>query len=241
MDSISYGYSAEPTKNPFKFARALWRLISREANDASTADAAVVELGFVRSRLGRRFARWHVTLDYLKRDPTTAAAIARREVMGPINLKELENLPEGSLGRVFADHCRTRGINPNLVYIPPIDDEGWLLNHLFQTHDIWHVVTGWPNDEQGEVGLGGFYCGQMNSPAFYVFMFTLLMSKVVWQKEDPAPLFDAFVSGYRAGKKARPLFATSWKEMWQDPLEDVQHRFGIPSTVIGAKSHPVAA
>ncbi len=35
-----------------------------------------------------------------------------------------------------------------------------MLNHLYQTHDIWHVVTGWGNDLPGEVGLGGFYSAQ---------------------------------------------------------------------------------
>ena len=37
---------------------------------------------------------------------------------GPIVLEELETLPSGTLGQVFAEHCHNRGINPNLVNVP---------------------------------------------------------------------------------------------------------------------------
>ena len=154
-----------------------------------------------------------------------AETIERRACIGPINLEELEKLPAGSLGREFADHCRSRGIDPNLVHIAPEDEESWLLNHLFETHDIWHVVTGWPNDGRGEVGLAGFYCGQLHSPAFFAFMLSLVILKTVWRKESTSQLFDAFVSGYRDGQRTLPLFGTAWNEFWQEPLVAVRARF----------------
>jgi ubiquinone biosynthesis protein Coq4 len=43
------------------------------------------------------------------------------------------------------------------------DDAGeFVMAHLLDSHNIWHVVTGWGNDESGEVGLDAFYLGQLN-------------------------------------------------------------------------------
>ena len=41
--------------------------------------------------------------------------------------------------------------------IPEKDEVDQLLAHLFSTHDLWHVATGFGNDDVGEVGLGAFY------------------------------------------------------------------------------------
>ena len=89
------------------------------------------------------------------REPSPQSRIASR--FGPVVLEDLERLPDGTLGRSFALHCRARALNPNLVQIPPTDEVGSILHHMYQTHDIWHVVTGWGNDLPGEIGLGGFY------------------------------------------------------------------------------------
>ena len=60
-----------------------------------------------------------------------------RRAFGPIDQAALEKLPAGCLGRVFADHCRLREIDPNLVHIPPDDEVGWLLNHVYQMGARW--------------------------------------------------------------------------------------------------------
>ena len=146
---VTFGYSSEPTRNPFRYLLALWRLV-RDPSD--TEEAAIVELGFARTRLGRRFARWEEVVEALRRDPRTAPALQRRRPCDPIDLDALGRMPEGTLGRVFAEHCKVRALNPNLVYIAPDTEVDWMLHHLYLTHDIWHVVSGWGNDEIGEYG-----------------------------------------------------------------------------------------
>lgn len=226
MDPKDYGYSPEPTRNPVRYALAVWRLIRRDP-ETTTDEAAVVEIGFARSKLGRRFARWEAVADTLHRDPRTAVAIRDRKPFGPIRLEDLEGLPEGTLGRAFAAHCRRRNLNPNLVHVPPTDEIGWLLNHLFQTHDIWHVVTGWGNDLAGEVGLGAFYTAQLGNPAFFGYLFALVQLNMIWRRADLAQFFEAFCAGYEAGKQSEPLFGADWDALWALPLDEVRGRFGI--------------
>lgn len=226
MEAIKYGYSARPTRNPLRYLLAVWRLIR---NDPATQvkEAAIVEMGFVRSRLGRRFARWEEVAATLKTDPRTAASFRTRKAFGPILVDDLQRLPEGTLGRVFAGHCQARGLEPNLVHVEPTGEIGWMLNHLFQTHDIWHVFTGWGNDLPGEFGLGGFYCAQLRSPAFFGYMVALLLLNVVMRRGNLAEIFDAFTAGYRSGKCAQPLWGLDWDELWEVPIADLRMRFGI--------------
>jgi ubiquinone biosynthesis protein COQ4 len=225
-ESTGYAYSARPVRNPFRYARAVWRLIRRDP-ETTTAEAAIVEMGFARSRLGRRFARWEQTAAVLRADARTAPSLQERRLLGPIDLESLDGLPPRSLGRVFADHCRAREIDPNLIQVPPTDEIGWLLNHLYQTHDIWHVVTGWGNDLPGEVGLGAFYAAQFRSPAFFGYMLALIFLNVISRRADLDEIFAAFSAGYRGGRAAEPMFGTSWDELWTLPLDQVRGRFAI--------------
>ena len=226
MESSAYRYSARPTRNPFRYLLAVWRVVRRDPTTA-VEDAAIVEMGFARSRLGRRFARWEEAIERLGRDPRTADALRVRRAFGPIALEELADLPQGTLGRVFADHCRARGIDPNLIQVPPTDEVGWMLNHLYQTHDIWHVVTSWGNDLPGEVGLGAFYAAQLGSPTFFGYMLALIFLNVISRRAALGEVFEAFSVGYRAGQRAEPLFGTAWDELWGTPLDEVRAQFAI--------------
>jgi ubiquinone biosynthesis protein Coq4 len=228
-----YAYTARPVRNPFRYALAVWRLVRRDPS-GTTDEAAIVEIGFARSRLGRRFARWEQTVAALRADARTASALQARRPFGPIVLGELEGMPPGTLGRVFADHCRSRAIDPNLVRVPPDGEVGWLLHHLYQTHDIWHVVTGWGNDLAGEVGLGAFYAAQLRSPAFFGYMLALVLLNVVSRRADLDEILAALSSGYRGGRAAEPIFGTAWQELWALPLDEVRARFAIDrSEIVG--------
>jgi ubiquinone biosynthesis protein Coq4 len=240
MESTGYHYSARPTRNPFKYLRAVWRLVR---NDPSTQieEAAIVEMGFVNSRLGRRFARWEGVVDHLKADPRTAPSFSTRKPFERISLEDLERLPEGTLGRVFADHCRARELDPNLVYMEPNDDVGWLLHHMFHTHDIWHVFTGWGNDLPGEFGLGGFYAAQLGSPPFFGYMVALLLLNVVMRRANLDEVLEAFSAGYQTGKRAQPLWGLDWHELWDVPIGELRARFEIDRTAIVGEGVRVAA
>jgi ubiquinone biosynthesis protein Coq4 len=233
MAATAYAYTARPTRNPFRYLASVWRLVTKDP-DTTTPDAAIVEIAFARSKLGRRFARWEEVADHLKSDPRTAAAMQARRPFGPIRLDELARRPAGSLGRVFFEHCQTRGIDPNLVQIPPDSEVEWMLNHFYQTHDIWHVVTGWGNDLPGEVGLGAFYAAQFGNPAFFGYMMALVLVNVVLRRGDLGEVFEAFSRGYQSGKRTEPLFGTDWEALWDRPIGEVRARFGVDqSSIIG--------
>lgn len=240
MTSTEYEFSAKPTRNSFRYLLAVWRLIRNDPSQ-QIKEAAIVQMGFSRSRLGRRFARWGEVVETLKADPQTAASMQEQKVFGPINIDKLRLLPEGTLGRVFAEHCLTAGIDPNLVYVPPTNDVGWMLNHLYQTHDIWHVLTGWGTDLPGEVGVAAFYPAQFGAPPFFGYNVALTFLNVVMRKADLEQVFEAFSVGYQTGQRAEPMFGMDWDDLWDVPIEELRTRFKLDRTEIVGEGIRVAA
>jgi ubiquinone biosynthesis protein Coq4 len=224
VPEIHYAYSLEPTRNPFRYLLALWRTV-RDPTD--TTEVSIVEMGFARSRVARRFARWEEIADVLRCDSRTASALLSRRPCDSIDLEALGRMRPRTLGRVFAEHCRTRDLNPNLGYIPPDGETGWILHHLVFTHDVWHVVSGWGNDEIGEYGLGGFYLAQLAGAPFFGYLLAIATLSTVLRRRSLSDFMDAVVMGYGMGKRAEPLFGVDWSPLWEMPLEDVRARFGI--------------
>ena len=84
----------------------------------------------------------------------------------PINLDQLQQLPEGSLGRVYADQLIRQGITPDTLIDPsPVTNaQEFVVHRLKETHDIVHVLTGFGIDGVSELGLQGFNLAQNRSP-----------------------------------------------------------------------------
>ncbi len=240
MAEAGYAYTGQPTRNPLRFLLALWRSF-RDLTD--TEEVAIVEIGFARSHLGRRFARWNEVATRLEADPSTRALLHDAPPLPPLDLERLAALPEGTLGRVFADHCRTRGLDPNLVRIPGDELADRLLDRLYGTHDVWHVATGWGNDDTGEVGLGAFYLAQLQAP-FFAFLFAIILLNTVFVAPKTLRLrMDAFAAGSRAGRRAEPLMAVDWETLFATPLPEVREHLRVDAAetlgegILGADVH----
>lgn len=218
-----YAYSAKP-RNLLRVMLALWR-VTRDLQN--TYEAGIVEIAFARWRPARRFARWDEVIADIRRDPGIREAFEQRRALGWIDVDALATLPEGTLGRVFATHLRANGLDPNLVQIPVEDDVSYLLQHLYQTHDVWHVVSGCGNDEPGEFAVGGFYAAQLGAP-FFAFLLALAFLNTAFAKPlQLRPRLEGLAKGHLAGKAAKPLFGTDWTELWAVPLEEVRRSFDI--------------
>src|SRR5438477_261218 len=78
----------------------------------------------------------------LPRDPRCALALDERHRFR-IDLASLRGLAPGTLGRTFAEHMIANGLDPSaLPDLPSTDRRSFFRAHLYETHDIWHVVTG---------------------------------------------------------------------------------------------------
>jgi len=84
------------------------------------------------------------------------------------------------------------------------------------------------------VGLGAFYCAQLGSPAFFGYLLAMIFLNLVTRRSDLDPIMAAISAGYRAGRRAEPLFGIAWDELWTEPIADLRARFGLdPERIVG--------
>lgn len=153
-----------------------------------------------------------------------------------IDLEALGRLPEGTLGRAYADFLRERGLSPDVFEHPPEDitdpEMAYVVHRLRQSHDLWHVVTGYETDPASEVALQAFTYGQLHAPSsgILALLGTLRGSQL---KRD---LVIDVVRAYRLGRRAESLAIFPWEDHWATPLADVRTRLGLPLVPTAARA-----
>jgi ubiquinone biosynthesis protein COQ4 len=157
--------------------------------------------------------------EHLRRDPACAALIDERWIPGEQNLEQLAALPEGSLGHAYAKEMNRLGYNPNLhAGMAPESDAMYVELRLSQTHDLWHVITGFDTSVNGEIGLQAFHLTQFPYPLASVLTAHALLSTTILEADQLPALVQAIHAGLQLGQQSRPLFAQRWEEGWEKPL-----------------------
>jgi len=169
-----------------------------------------------------------VIADRVAADPVGATALSERPRLGNIDLQRLHALAEGTLGRAFADHMLSRGLDP--AAIPELeagDDAAFVQAHLYETHDIWHVVGGFDTDVAGELGVQALYAAQLPGRLPPVIIVGGLLQALLFAPGDWESRVAGVVRGWRLGKRARPLFGVRWDTLWEVPLDEVRASLGV--------------
>jgi len=158
--------------------------------------------------------------EHLRRDPACAALIDERWIPPAHDLARLAALPAGSLGQVYAASLARLGYDPNLhAGMEPLNDAHYVELRLSQTHDLWHVITGFDTSVIGEIGLQAFHLTQFPYPLASTLTGHALLTTTVLEPDQLPPLVEAIRVGLQMGLVARPLFAQRWEEGWAKPLQ----------------------
>ncbi|HEY9906116.1 MAG TPA: Coq4 family protein [Thermosynechococcaceae cyanobacterium] len=150
--------------------------------------------------------------------PEVAAIVAERYMAPPHDLVALLQYPEGSLGYVYAHHMKQAGFQPFESAIAVDSDTRYVENRWQQTHDIWHIITGFDVSEIGEIGLQAFYLAQFQLPLASLLIANALISVTLFQPSQLSPLLAAIAQGWQMGRIAKPLIAQRWEEAWEKPV-----------------------
>jgi ubiquinone biosynthesis protein Coq4 len=179
-------------------------------------------------------------IDEVAKDETGARALVTMPRV-QIDRAALRQLPAGTLGRAYIDFMDGNGLNPeDLPTRPAANAADFVRAHLFETHDIWHVVTGFKTDLAGELGLQAFYLAQLPARLAPLLLAIGMANTLVYNFDDRDARMDAIAHGWRLGKRARPLFGQDWTALWTTPLADVRARLGLEAAAADA-SLPLAA
>lgn len=174
-------------------------------------------------------------VDELKTHQQGRRALELKPRVGRVTVPQLLAMPAGTLGRAFGDFLHTRGLDPSaLPHRAAVDDTSFLHAHLYETHDLWHVVTGFETDVAGELGLQAFYgaqlCGRLPSALLAIgFVNTFLFAH-----HDRGRRLDAISKGWMLGKSVKPLSGYDWAASFSRPLAEVQAELGFTVPAVQA-------
>jgi ubiquinone biosynthesis protein COQ4 len=169
-------------------------------------------------------------------DPRGARALIVRPRIGRIDLGELRQLPEGTLGRAYAEHMIANGLDPSAIpTLASNDPFSFVRAHLYESHDVWHVLTGFGTSVAGELGLQAFGLAQFPSRLAAVLIAGGLLHAVITRFDDRDARMSEIARGWILGKRAQKLFGVAWGEMWTRPLTSIRRELGIDLAVLDAQ------
>jgi hypothetical protein len=129
----------------------------------------------------------------------------------------LAELPEGTLGRTFFEHCRRNGF--------ALPGERGALPETMVFHDMAHALVGAGTDIPGETHMGGFEAGLLRERGFTMLEFAFMLFNLGAKlPTDAAPAVgavevDVLLRGYADGRRAT-LDLIAW-EPWADVGESI--------------------
>ncbi len=168
-----------------------------------------------------------LVINFLASNPQGKSAFERYPRVGEVDLERLALLPTDTLGYAYANHMIQNGLKP-LKIKPSTNNYEFLGAHITETHDIWHVVTGFNTSIIGEIQLEAFYVSQLQFSRFWLALIAKnLLKTVVYDIEHSTEYMDAIAEGWMLAKPAKPLFGIDWKTLWQSSLNDIRDSLNI--------------
>ena len=150
-----------------------------------------------------------------------------------VDLDALGQLPAGTLGRAYADFMTGHGITPEIFDGSPKQvsepQAAYFVQRMRQTHDLWHVVTGYETDPLGEALLQAFSYGQLQAPSSLLISLSGILRGLGKRRTLPREMLAA----YRAGRRARNLATFLWEDYMEASLSTVREQLGISGPAPG--------
>jgi ubiquinone biosynthesis protein COQ4 len=159
----------------------------------------------------------------------------------------LRETPKGSLAHAYCDFMESEGLTaaglraeaeklgrtqyPDLVQ--------WFSERSRDTHDLFHVLTGYGRDALGEQCVLLFTHGQSPTQGHLLIGYAgaANIAKMTWGSK--APVFRAVNEAKRTGKGAPRLIEQPIRELLKQPLERVRSALNIPEPAAYRECHRI--
>ena len=153
------------------------------------------------------------------------------------NLERLATLPLGTVGRDYFDFLKRYRIDPKDLQMPSRSydpDELYLFQYFYETHDLFHLLTGFDTTIAGELGLQAFYLGQAPTPLAPLLVSIGTLREFWINPLKAESLLKTVFGGYALGTKATPLFGVDWEAELERPTTTIRMRYGLLINEIGS-------
>lgn len=154
----------------------------------------------------------------------------RPTLQGPdLDLSKLAALPDGTLGREFARYFERNGIHPFLTTFAIDSDDVFLTKRYRETHDLLHVLTGYPTHMLGEMELQAFVLGNLGLPsAAMILLFSVGLRFQICGLREFGKYVSRLRAAYRRGKRSQMMLDVDFEQHWADTLAAVSEKWIAP-------------
>ena len=148
----------------------------------------------------------------------------------------LASLPKGTLGREYYEFCQREQLTPGGLDEAVAEgfdrsrlkrmseDEQFLQAWLRDTHDLYHVLTGYGTDLLGEIGVLTFTATQTWNPAVWFMVLVGTTMIAIRGRADP----HLFAGAIWRGLRARSIITPNWKTLLEQPLSRIRTDLRVP-------------
>lgn len=140
-----------------------------------------------------------------------------------LDLKALSALPPGTFGRALVDYFEINAFPPFCTDQPLDDDHDYISKRYRETHDCYHVVTGYKTDDLAEMELQAFVMGNLGIRSPWVILtFGYPYVGLVQHRMPPWRYVSLLRAAWKRGRSARPFLEFPFEDHWETPLDDVR-------------------
>lgn len=189
----------------------------------------------------------------IEQHPEQGPLAAEGWLAEPMPLARLQACAPGTLGAAWHDFIVANGLVEQLAQgyrdyheglasagvldrLPPVLAHKVLRG--YQTHDLHHVLTGFPATPFGELSLQAFQLAQTQFPYASMWI-AVITAHMTFQ--DPLmikPAMDAIATGWQLGRRTRSIQYVAFEAMIEEPLADIRARWGIEPVEAAAFATP---
>lgn len=146
-----------------------------------------------------------------------------------LDFARFEALPPGTLGHEFVRYFRDNKISPFETTFELRNDLDYIGKRYRETHDLFHVLTGYATDVIGEMELQAFVLGNIGIPSAAMILFFGTAGRL---KEHGLKDLGAWLgrlrAAHRRGKQSRFLLSVPYERLWERQVSELSELLCAP-------------
>ena len=159
----------------------------------------------------------------------------------------LRKMPKGSLAHAYCDFMESEGLTAAGLVAeaeslgrPKYNDlVQWYAERSRDTHDLFHVLTGYGRDALGEQCVLLFTHGQSPSHGHILIGYAGAFNMKLQSKGSKAPIMAAVNQAKATGKGAPQLIEQPIRELLSQPYDEVRAKLNIPEPTMYRECHRI--